>query len=260
MDVQLWSKAEEKRAVILALRGDEIHCLEVTGNKARQEAARIMGALQQGQEPSALGANSSSALKVGSIGRRRSARTTCSSNSIPKGRTGNPSSSRAATRRAPRSSGRSSPAPADRSARRSRTSRRSRPWCRRIIIGVIIGFFWTMVYWTAGEMAAARQGDRGPPAARRGLKQMFVFVAGMLGVNGTLVLGVVLLLAIIGWATMRVVRRPATDRLAARAGVISLTPPHRRGDPPCPASSPGGTIRRLTASKAHQGRSPTQVV
>jgi hypothetical protein len=37
---------------------------------------------------------------------------------------------------------------------------------------------------------------------------MFVWAAELLGMNGTIIVGVLLLLAIIGWATMRVVRRP----------------------------------------------------
>ena len=44
---------------------------------------------------------------------------------------------------------------------------------------------------------------------RRSLyKQLFAWIAGMLGVNGTLGLGAVLLILILGWATMRVVKRP----------------------------------------------------
>jgi hypothetical protein len=208
MDVQLWSKADEKRAVILALRGDEIHCLEVTGNKARKEAARILGALQEGQEPSNLGANSSSALKVGSIGRAQ----VCEDNTLvefhPEGTSGKPVKFASGDKKG-----------AD--IIRVVLARAGRPYREEkqditaveavlppIIIGVIVGFVWTMVYWTAGEMAAEPDKEIEVTGRRRGIKQLFVFIAGMLGVNGTLAVGAVLLLAIIGWATMRVVRRP----------------------------------------------------
>ena len=71
MDLQVWSKAEEKRGVVLALRGDAVHRIEVSGNNARPEAARIVGALQQGKEPAAVGAKSVQTLSVASIGEAR---------------------------------------------------------------------------------------------------------------------------------------------------------------------------------------------
>jgi hypothetical protein len=206
MDVQLWSKADEKRAVILAMRDDEIHCLEVTGNKARQEATRILGALQQGQEPSTLGVSSSSALKVGSIGRAQ----VCEDNTLiefhPEGENGKPVKFASGDKKG-----------AD--IIRTVLARAGRPFREEkqditaveavvppIIIGLIAGFVWTMVYWTAGDLASGKEIE--VHGRRRGLKQMFVWAAEMLGMNGTLIVGVVLLLAIIGWATMRVVRRP----------------------------------------------------
>jgi hypothetical protein len=208
MDVQLWSKAEDKSATILALRGDELHCLEVTGNKARQEAARIMGALQQGQEPSTVGANSSSALKVGSIARAQ----VCEDNMLvefhPEGEKVKPLKFSSSDKKG-----------AD--IIRAVLAGAGRPYREEkqditaveavippIIIGVIIGFVWTMVYYSAGEMAAQPDKEIEATGRRRGIKQMFIFIAGMLGVNGTLAVGVVLLAAIVGWATMRVVRRP----------------------------------------------------
>ena len=206
MDVQLWSKADEKRATILALRGDEIHCLEVTGNKARQEAARIMGALQEGREPSTVGANSGSSLKVGSIARAQ----VCEDNMLvefhPEGENGKPVKFASSDKKG-----------AD--IIRTVLARAGRPYREEkqditfveavippIILGLIVGFVWTMVYWTAGEIASGKEIEL--TGRRRGLKQMFVWAAETLGLNGTLILGAVLLLGFLGWATMRVVRRP----------------------------------------------------
>jgi hypothetical protein len=206
MDVQLWSKVEEKRATILALRDDEIHCIEVTGNKAGQEAARIAGALQEGQDPSAVGATSASSLKVGSIARAQ----VCEDNMFvefhPEGENGKPVKFTSSDKQG-----------AD--VIRAVLARAGRPFREGrqditaveavmppIIIGVIIGFFWTMIYWGAGDLEAGK--DVEAHGRRRGLQQLFIFIAEMLGTNGILILGVVLLLAIIGWATMRVVRRP----------------------------------------------------
>jgi hypothetical protein len=206
MDVQLWSKADEKRAVILALRDDEIHCLEVTGNKARQEAARILGALQQGQEPSTLSANSSSAIKVGSIGRAQ----VCEDNMLvefhPEGENGKPLKFASGDKKGAEII-RAVLAGAGRPYREEKQDITAvEAVIPPIIIGVVGGFFWTMVYWAAGTIASGEEVK--VSGSRRGLGRMFVWAAELLGMNGTIIVGVLLLLAIIGWATMRVVRRP----------------------------------------------------
>lgn len=162
--------------------------------------------MQEGQEPSTLGANSSSALKVGSIGRAQ----VCEDNTLvefhPEGENGKPVKFASGDKKGAE-------------IIRSVLARAGRPYREEkqditaveavlppIIIGVIVGFVWTMIYWTAGKIASGENVE--VSGRRRGLQQMFVWVAEMLGLNGTLAVGAVLLLAIIGWATMRVVRRP----------------------------------------------------
>jgi hypothetical protein len=53
------------------------------------------------------------------------------------------------------------------------------------------------------EVNPNRGGRRG-----RGLKQLAVFVANILGPNGTLAVGGLVVVASIAWAVMRVVKRP----------------------------------------------------
>ena len=75
-----------------------------------------------------------------------------------------------------------------------------------LILGVLLGFFWTLLYLAAGDLESGKELNT---TGRRGLwKALFAWIAEMLGVNGTLILGAVLLLLILGWATNRVVRRP----------------------------------------------------
>jgi hypothetical protein len=206
MDLQVWSKAEEKRAVILALRGDAVHRLEVTGGKARQELPRIIGALQQGQEPDAVGANSVQTLRAASIGQVRVSpdqedvefRADGENGSTLKFSTGDKKAAEIA---------------------QTVLARAGRPFRQELqdltaveavlpplILGAIIGLFWALVYMAAGELEAGKEVE--VHGRRSGLKRLFVLVAQMLGVKGTLVVGALLGVWIIGWAAMRVVRRP----------------------------------------------------
>ena len=75
-----------------------------------------------------------------------------------------------------------------------------------VILGVIIGFFWAMLYLTAGDIASGKEVE--VHGRRSFYKQIFAWLAGILGVNGSLILGAGLLLWILWWATMRLVRRP----------------------------------------------------
>ncbi len=219
MDVQLWSKVDDKSAVILALRGDEIHCLEVTGNKARQEAARIMGALQQGQEPSAVGANSATSLKVASIARAQVCEDNTNVEFHPQGESGETPQvhqrRQKGRRHHPGGPRPRRPAvPRGEAGHHGRRGRRAADHHRahhriRLDDGVL-----------DGRRAGVGQGDRDHRPAAAGSSRCSSGPPRCSAMNGTLVLGGVLLLAIIGWATMRRRPPPAADRLAARAGVI----------------------------------------
>jgi hypothetical protein len=216
MDVQLWLKAEEKKSTILALRGDEIHCLEVTGNKARQEAGRIVGVLQQGQDPSAVGATSVSSLKLGSIAHVRVDPDDEVIEFHGDGEGGKVLKFASSDKKGA-DIARTVLAKAGRSFREERQDITAvEAVVPPIIIGLIVGFVWMLVYWTAGELAAGKEIE--VTGRRAGIKRLFVWAAEMLGMNGTLILGAVLLLWILGWATRRVVRRPRRTVWQLEAG------------------------------------------
>lgn len=206
MDLQIWSKVEEKRGVILALRGDAVHRIGISGRKARREVPKMIEALEQGQEPASLGAGSVETLKVGSIGR---AEVNPEKNHVKFRAEGDDGASLKFST--------SDYGAAEIArlvlARAGRAFHEERhdlgpleALFQPALIGAIIGFFWWLLYNSANQLAAGGEikvGNR-----RRGLQQIMIQVAEMLGVNGTLMIGAALLALILGWAAMRVVRRP----------------------------------------------------
>jgi hypothetical protein len=206
MDLQVWSKAEEKRGVVLALRGDEVHRIEVTGNKARQEVPRIIGGLQQGQEPAILGANSVQTLKLASIGQTRVSPDQDEVEFRVEGENGSTLTFSTSDNKA----GEIARTVLARTGRSFREEQQDIAAFEAVlpplILGVILGVVWALLYGTAGQLES---GEEVQVHGRRAFyKQLFAWVAGMLGVNGTLILGAVLLIWILGWATRRVIRRP----------------------------------------------------
>lgn len=206
MNLQLWSKVEEKSGTVLALRGDEIHRLEIRGNKARQDASRIIQALQDGQDPSAIGANAIRTLKLESIG---TIRVSPGQDDVEFHGAGD-----AAEPVKFSTSGRNGAAIAQtvlaRVGRPFREERQDISTAEAVtpplIIGVIVGFLWALLYGAAGQVAAGEEIE--VHGRRAGLKRLLILVAETLGINGTLVLGGLLLAWIIGWTAMRVIRRP----------------------------------------------------
>jgi hypothetical protein len=75
------------------------------------------------------------------------------------------------------------------------------------IFGVIGGLLWAGVYQAAGKLAVGEavevKGFR-----RRGLQRLLIGAADILGPNGTIAVGVVLLVLILGWAARRIIHRP----------------------------------------------------
>lgn len=204
--MQLWSKVEEKRGIVLALRGDEVYRLEVTGGKVRVDVPRILEVLQQGLEPGTVGANSVQSLRLASIGEVRTSPDHDSVELRSGGQDG--------TTLKFSTSGKNATEIAQTILARTGRSFREEQQditvvealLPPLIIGVIIGVLWALLYGTAGQVAAGEKIE--VHGRRAGLKRLFVMVAELLGVNGTLLLGGVLLAWILGWATMRVVRPP----------------------------------------------------
>lgn len=206
MSMQLWSRVEEKRGVILASQGEALHRLEINGSKARQDVLRILGVLEQGQSPEVVGANSIQTVGLAAI---REVRVSPDHDEIEFHAEG----------------GGTTPLKFSTGGKgaieiaQSVIARTGRPFQEEkqditaveavlppIIIGVILGFFWALLYGAAGQIAAGEEIE--VHGRRAGLKRILLWAAELLGVNGTLVLGAVLGLWVIGWTAMRVVRRP----------------------------------------------------
>ncbi len=207
MDLQLWTKAEQKKCTILALRGDEVHCLEVNGDKAHQDAARIVEGLQQGQEPAGLGATSVASMKAGSIAKARA----CPDNEIvefhPEGTDGKvlkfPTTDKTAAdviRTVLARSGRNY-----QEGRQDITA--GEAMAPSIGIGVVFAIFWTLLYLAASDIESGKGVDV-EHGRRRGWKQLFAWLAGMLGMNGTMLVGAAVLGLLVLWAAVRLIKRP----------------------------------------------------
>ena len=206
MDLQIWSKVEDKRGIVLALRGDEVHRLEISGNKARQDVPRMMEALQQGLEPAVVGAHSVESLKLASIGQVQVSPDQDDVEFRAGGENGTTLKFSTAGNNAMEIA-RTILARTGRSFGEERQDITAvEAVLPPLIIGGILGVVWALLYGAAGQVASGEEIE--VHGRRAGLKRLFVMVAELLGVNGTLVLGAVLLLWILGWVTMRVARRP----------------------------------------------------
>jgi hypothetical protein len=208
VDLEIWSKVEEKRGVILALRGDELHRIGMIGmsGKPAREIPKMIEALKQGQEPSSLGARSVETLKIASIGR---AEVSPGQDSVKFSAEGDDG----ATLNFSSSESKAS------EIARAVLARAGRPFLEEkqdigpveavmppLITGVILGIVCAFLYGTAGQLEGGEQIE--VHGRRSGLKRLFVFVAGLLGVKGTMAVGVLILVLVVAWAAMRIVHRP----------------------------------------------------
>lgn len=206
MELQIWSKVGEKQGAILALLGDEVHRIGVSGAKARREIPRMIEALHQGQEPSSLGAGKVETMPLASIG---AAEVDPDGNNIRFRSEGDGGASLKFT---------ANNSEAQEIAR-AVLARSGRPFreekqdlgpvealIQPLVIGGIVGFFWFLLYKSAEQVAAGEVAEI--HGRRQGLKQLFVKVSETLGTGGTTAIGAVLGALIIAWAAMRIVKRP----------------------------------------------------
>jgi hypothetical protein len=208
MEPQIWLKSQEKWAYILVLRGHEVHRLKVTGNvlTLKRNVQRVLEALQQGQDPANVGIKSVEALDARTIGKAEVS----------------PGNGSLTLHGGEGGSRRLSFSTADSSADDvlqtilAQSGRAFRPAREAIgvvealvppaIIGVLGGLFWAGLYQSAGKLASGEVVEvRG---RRQGLQRLMNSAAEILGTNGTIAVGALLLAFVLGWAGMRVVRRP----------------------------------------------------
>jgi hypothetical protein len=208
IESQIWLKAEEKRAQILLLRGDQVSRLTVTGMSLtlKKKAQGVVEALQQGQDLSAVGVKSVETLDARTI---RKAEVSPGNGSLTLH--GGEDGSKKLSFSAPSSN-------ADEILRTilARSGRTFQPSQEDIgvgeallppgIIGVVAGLLWMGVYQSAVDMAAGKEVVA--KGRRQGLQNLLIGVAQMLGTGGTIAVGAVILALVVAWAAKRIVHRP----------------------------------------------------
>lgn len=209
METQIWSKAEEKWAYILVLRGNEVHHLKVTGSMVtlKRNLKGVLEALEQGKEPSDAGAKWVETLDARTISK---AEVSPENNSLTIKGEGDKAKELSYT---------TGDSNADEILRAilAQSGRTFQPAQEEIdaieavlppiFVGAVGGLLWGLVYHSAGKLATGEDVEV-EGVRRRGLQRMLITVAEILGTNGTIAVGVVLLLLVVGWAAKRLIHRP----------------------------------------------------
>ncbi len=208
MESQIWSKAEEKWAYILVLRGQDVHLLKVTGNllTLKRNLKSVLEGLAGGQEPASAGAKSVETLDARTISKAELS----PGNSSLTLHGGPEGSKQLAYTTGDQNAGQILQAILARSGQTFQQSQEEIGIVEALlpaaIVGGIGGLFWAGVYHSAGQIAAGEEVEvRG---RRRSLQRLLIWVAELLGTGGTIAVGAVLLALILGWAAMRVIKRP----------------------------------------------------
>jgi hypothetical protein len=205
---RIWTKTADKVAHVLMLRDHEVHCLKVTGNMLtlNRNLKGVLEALERGQAPSNAGAKSVVSLDTRKIGK---AQVSPGNGSLTLFEEGDG---------ATKLSFSTGDGNADEILRTilAKSERTFQPTQEEIgvvealippaVIGALGGLFWAGVYQSAGKMAAGEVVEA--HGRRRGMQQLLIWVAELLGTGGTIAAGAVLLALIVGWAAKRVVKRP----------------------------------------------------
>lgn len=209
METLIWTKAEEKWAYILVLRGAEVHRLKVTGSilTLKRNLKAVLEALEQGAAPSDAGAKSVETLDVRTIAKAEVSPENSSLTLKGEGDKAKELTYSAADSNA----GEILQAILARSGRSFQQTQEEIDAIEAVLppifVGGVGGLLWGLVYHSAGKLASGEtvevEGVR-----RRGLQRMLITVAEILGVNGTIAVGVVLLALVVGWAAKRLIHRP----------------------------------------------------
>ncbi len=209
METQIWSKSEEKWAYILVLRDQEVHCLKLTGNvfTLKGKVKTALEALSQGQAPAEVKAKAVETLDTRTISKAE-----VSPGNDALTLHGGQDGSKTLTY----STGEKNAEEILR-AILAQSGRAFAPTKEEIgviealippvVIGAIGGFFCVGIYDDARKLAAGEDVEV-TSIRRRGLRRLMITAAEMLGTNGSIAVGVALLLLIVGWAAKRIIHRP----------------------------------------------------
>ncbi len=211
MEQQVWQRIEEKVGVLLALTSDTLYRIEFVGKNGGKEATEAATALLGGQDPATITSGKSQVIPVTSI-RRVEVSSGRDTVKFFSGETDKPVKVEFTVK-----SGDDAPAIARTVIEKTAISPEERSEdvgvveaiIAPVILGVIVGFFWALVYSSASSLETGGGLDTHQGSSRsRGLKRIILMVAELLGPTGTLVVGAILLIAFVAWGVKQIVKRP----------------------------------------------------
>jgi hypothetical protein len=209
MDTRIWVKTEDKRASILMLRGNDVHLLKVTGNLLtfKSKVKGVLEALEQGQSPSDTKAKLEETIDCRTINKAE----VSPGNDSLKLYGGPDNAKKISYSTGDSDAGTILQTIIAKSGRRFQAAQEDIGVIEALIppvaLGAIAGWLWSLLYFSAGKIAAGETVEVNT-GRKRGLRQLVVWIAEMLGMGGTIAVGVLLLALVVGWAATRIVKRP----------------------------------------------------
>ena len=210
MDTKVWHKVGEKQGTVLAVTGDALYLLDFNGKNAKREAGDAAKALVGGQDPAGVIAQGTKRVPLAAIGRVEVSHghDTVKFHATDAGKpvkveftvsgTGAPEIAKAVVERA----GITHP-------ERTEDIGVVEALLGPVIVGAIAGGLWAVIFGSAKSIEGGEAIDVNKGSSRgRAMKRLVAFIAETLGTNGTIAVGVLLLLAVLAWAVLRVVKRP----------------------------------------------------
>ncbi|QEH31885.1 hypothetical protein OJF2_03520 [Aquisphaera giovannonii] len=196
----------DKKTIVLALRGDMVHRLTVKAMMLKKKTNEVVEALQAGADLDSVGAKGVESLDARSIVKA----TVAPGNGVLTVH-GGPDGATKLSFTTPGSDADAILAEIlGRSGRSFETATEEigvgEAIVPPLIVGAFAGLIWAVVYGMAGQLASGKEVEI--KGRRQGMQQMALWVAELLGYNGTLAVGAVLGLLIVGWLVARLVKRP----------------------------------------------------
>lgn len=206
LETRTWVCPGDKRTIILALRGESVHRLLVRAMMLRKKTNEVVEALEAGADPETLGAKQVETLDARSIVKAEVA----PGNGVLTVHGGPDGSQKLSFTVAGNDADVVLAEILGRSGKTFETATEEvgvgEAVLPPIIVGLFGGILWAIVFGMANQLASGKEVEI--KGRRRGIQQMALWVAELLGYNGTLAVGLALGLLIVGWLASRIVKRP----------------------------------------------------
>ena len=210
METRIWHKAEEKLATVLVMTGDAIHRFQFTGKNAAKEANEVATAVAAGQDPAKVALGKRESLPLSAIKRVEvshgkdtvkfkdlKAEKPVKIEFTPEG-----DDAREIALAVIERAGIAHPEGTE-------DIGVFEALIGPLFVAVIAGVAFAFVYNAATTLDSGQEIDTDTGGRKgRGLKRTVVFFARMLGTNGTIAVGVIMLILVLAWGTRLVVKRP----------------------------------------------------